>query len=123
MITGIVVDGREAVIPLSVRGANDREILVEAMLDTGFTDFLLLPVALIASLGLPFAGSIRAALADGSEVPFDVYSGTVIWDSQERPVTVLGSDGYPLVGMAMLAGYRVTRDVEDNGAVLIEALP
>jgi predicted aspartyl protease len=64
----------------------------------------------------------RAVLADGSEVTIHVFEGSVVWDGQEQTVAVLATDGDALVGMAMHAGYRLTLDVEDNGAVHIEAL-
>jgi len=37
-------------------------------------------------------------------------------------VLVLAAEGGVLLGMALLAGSRVTLDVEDDGAVTIEAL-
>lgn len=123
MITGIVTANREAVIHVLVRGARGQEAQVEAVIDTGFTGFLTLPAGLIATLALSFAGTTRAALADGSEVSMDVFEATVLWDNQERRVVVLAGEAVALVGMALLFGYRVTLDVKDGGAVRIEALP
>jgi clan AA aspartic protease len=123
MITGVVTSSREAVIHVLVRGAHDQEAEVEAVIDTGFTGFLTLPARLIARLGLPFAGTTRAALADGSEVSMDVFEATVLWGDQDRGVVVLAAEGAALVGMALLSGYRVTLEVQDRGAVRIELLP
>ena len=39
MITGQVRIGREAIIPVTVRGAGDRVEAVNAVLDTGFDQF------------------------------------------------------------------------------------
>jgi len=52
----------------------------------------------------------------------DVFEATVLWDDQTRHVAVLATQGDVLVGMAMLAGHRVTLEVEDGGSVTIEAL-
>jgi clan AA aspartic protease len=122
MITGIVTSNREAIIRVLVRGAHGQEAQVEAVIDTGFTGFLTLPAQLIASLALSFAGTTRAALADGSEVAMDVFEASVLWDNLERDVVVLAAEGVALVGMALLSGYRVTLEVEGGGSVRIEAL-
>lgn len=123
MITGVVTSNREAVIQALVRGAHGQEAEVEAVIDTGFTGFLTLPARLIAMLGLSFAGTTRAALADGSEVSMDVFEATVLWDERDRGVLVLAAEGATLVGMALLSGHRVTLDVQDRGGVRIELLP
>jgi clan AA aspartic protease len=122
MIIGVVTSNREAIIGVLVRGVRGQEAQVEAVIDTGFSGFLTLPARLIASLALSFAGTTRAALADGSEVGMDVFEATVLWDNQERDVVVLAAEGVALVGMALLSGYRVTLEVEGGGSVRIEAL-
>ena len=122
MITGLVTSNREAVIHIVVRGSRSQGSQVEAVIDTGFNGFLTLPSLLITDLELPFAGAIRATLGDGSETHFDVFEATVLWDNQEREIVVVAAEGEALVGMSMLAGYRVSLEVEDGGAVTIEAL-
>jgi clan AA aspartic protease len=123
MITGLVTAEREAIIALTVRGFGGQEEPIEAVIDTGFNGFLTLPPPLISGLALPFAGVTRAELGDGSEVDIDVFAATVLWDSHERAVLILGAEGGPLLGMSLLSGYRVTLEVKDGGAVMIEALP
>jgi clan AA aspartic protease len=122
MITGVVTSNREATIRVLVRGVYGQEAEVEAVIDTGFTGFLTLPAGLIASLALSFAGTTRAALADGREVAMDVFETSVLWDNLERDVVVLEAEGVALVGMALLSGYRVTLEVQGGGSVRIEAL-
>ncbi len=107
---------------MPVRGPSGQEILVNAVIDTGFTDFLTLPVQLVPRLALPFAATMRATLGHGSNVDISLFTGTVTWDNQDLDVGVLAMDGGPPVGMALPSGYRVTLDVEDGGAVRIEAL-
>ena len=122
MITGIVSSDREAVVVVQVRGSDGFEEPVNTILDTGFNGFLTLPTSLISRLGFSFAGTTRAMLGDGNEVQLDVFEATILWDGQERTVITLAAEGGALVGMSLLAGYRVTMDVEDEGSVLIEAL-
>lgn len=122
MMTGIVTSNKEAVLRVMVRGAHGPEVLVDAIIDTGFTGFLTLPAQLIITLALAFAGTTRALLGDGSEVRMDIFEGVVLWDNQERHVPVLAASGDALMGMSMLSGYRMTLDVEDGGSVVVEAL-
>ncbi len=123
MITGVVTAAREAVLRLQVQGPAGHTVTVEAVLDTGFTGFLTLPAAVVTTLGLPFAGTSRATLSDGSEVGLDVFEATVLWDGRPRAVTVLAAEGGVLVGMAMLWGFRLTLDGVIGGRVQLYALP
>lgn len=123
MIAGQINADREAVIPLVVRSASGQERPLEAVIDTGFTDFLTLPPSLIASLQLPFWEAVEFTLGDGSTVAFATHIAIVVWDGQDREVLVLASEGGPLVGMSLLYGYRVVIDVVDGGIVTVEPRP
>jgi predicted aspartyl protease len=123
MITGRVVAGRYATIPLVVQGTQGQEETLEAIIDTGFTGFLTLPLPQIAKLGFPYQGLVDAQLGNGSAAEFDMFAGAVVWEGQRRDGIVLVVDGTPLVGMALLLGSRVCLDVTYGGAVSIERLP
>jgi clan AA aspartic protease len=123
MITGVVTASREAVVQVIVRGPHNRDVPMEAVIDTGFTDFLTLSPTLIAMLGLAFAGTTRATLSDGSAVSIDVFEATVVWDNHVRLVTVLAAPGGALIGMSMLFGYRLLLEGAYGGVIQIEALP
>lgn len=122
MITGVVTSNKGAVLWVQLCGSGGLEETVDAILDTGFNGFLTLPLQLISNLMLPFVGTTRAALGDGSNVHMDVFEGTVRWDNHQRSVVVLAAESVALVGMSMLSGYRVTLDVQHGGSVMIEAL-
>ena len=100
-----------------------REHDVEAVVDTGYTEWLSLPPGVIADLGLRWRSLDRATLADGSECLFDVYVATVMWDGTERRVLVDEADTDPLVGMALLNGYELKMQVRSRGKVSIKRLP
>jgi len=123
MITGVVTSDWEAVVSVQVRGIDGGGEVVDAVLDTGFNGFLALPVSLVSQLRLPFAGTTRVTLGDGSEVHLDMFEAMVNWDNREQNVVVLRAEGGALVGMSLLAGYRVTLEVEEGGVVRIESLP
>ena len=122
MINGFVTSNREARIRIVMRSSGRQETQVEAVIDTGFNGFLTLPSQFITNLALPFAGTTCATLGDGSEAYLDVFEATVLWDNQERDIVVFAAEGEALVGMSILSGYRVTLEIEDGGAVTIEAL-
>lgn len=122
MLTGRVTPEREAVVGIQVLGSAGRIASVEAGIDTGYDGFLTLPASLIRELDLPFAGSARAILGDGNEVSLDLFLASVLWADEPCEVLVLAAEGGVLLGMALLAGSRVTLDVEEDGVVMIESL-
>ena len=122
MIYGVVNLRREATLPLVIGNSTGQKELINTVIDTGFDGFLSLPSTIIARLGLPWTISNPATLGDGSEVVFDFYTGTVIWDGQYRTIDIAESETEPLLGMAMLYGYRLQVDNVERGIVKIEAL-
>ena len=120
MIAGRVTADREAVV--QVEASDGQSHAIEAVIDTGFTEFLALPSARIASLQLPLAGLQRMTLADGTVAVLAVYEGVVHWHGARRTVQVIEVDGGALLGMALLDGSRMTMEVCDGGAVSIEPL-
>lgn len=121
MITG-VVNNREARIPVRLRGPQEREQDIEAVIDTGYTASLSLPPVQIAALGLHWQGFGRGTLADGSECLFDVYEAELVWDGQVRRLLIDEADTDPLVGMSLLSGYELKVEVCSQGKVEITPL-
>jgi clan AA aspartic protease len=122
MITGVVTSG-EGRVRLIVKGRRGRQHQIEAVIDTGYTEWLSLPSNLIAALGLRWQSLDRALLADGSECLFDVYVGRVIWDGKERRVLIDEANTDPLIGMALLRGYELRMQVRSRGKVTVRRLP
>ena len=121
MIEGTVNAQLEAVVTLPLLGPAGQAREVDAVVDTGFNGYLILPPMLVADLGLPVVGDGEAVLADGSEAAFDVYSITMLWDGQPRYVETGAVGVDPLVGMAMLDNHDLSIQVRDGGRVVIEA--
>jgi clan AA aspartic protease len=122
MIHGVVNLRREATLPLVVGNSNGQQQLIDTVIDTGFDGFLSLPSEIINRLGLPWTISHMATLGDGSEVLFDFYTATVIWDGQYLEIDIAESETEPLLGMALLYGYRLQVDNIEGGIVKIEVL-
>jgi clan AA aspartic protease len=122
MIYGVVNLRREATLPLVVGNSNGQRQVIDTVIDTGFSGFLSLPSAIITALDLPWSASDIVTLGDGSETLFDLYTATVIWDGQYREIYIAESETEPLLGMALLYGYRLQVDTIEGGIVKIEAL-
>ena len=122
MLQGVVNARREAILPLVVGGASGRRQAINAVIDTGFNGFLTLPSTVISALALPWSASDIGTLGDGSEALFDLYAAIVIWDGQYREIDITASETEPLVGMALLYGYRLQIDAVEGGIVRVEEL-
>jgi clan AA aspartic protease len=122
MMQGYVNQNYEAMLSLVVRNS-DKLKSITAVIDTGFTGFLSLPIATIRELELSWSYRDRATLGDGSEVLFDIYDGMVIWGGQYREIEINAAETEPLIGMSLLRGYRLQVDTVQGGLVTISELP
>ena len=68
--------------------------------------------SMAVELGLPFEGTGRATLGDGSETTFPYYGVAALWDGRTRYVEA-DADTTPLVGMRLLNGHSLY--VESRG--------
>jgi clan AA aspartic protease len=122
MIFGVVNNNCEAIIKVAVGGVDSPKIAIDAVIDTGFTSFLSLPLSIITDLGLPWHYRDIGTLGDGSEVVFEIYKASAIWDGQNKVIDVAASDSDPLVGMSLLYGFKLQIETVEGGLVTIEAL-
>jgi clan AA aspartic protease len=121
MMQGYVNENYEAMFSVSVKnGVSFKSI--NAVIDTGFTGFLSLPIAIIIELELQWSYRDRATLGDGSETVFDVYNAEILWNGQLREIEIDAAETEPLLGMALLRGYRLQVDTIEGGLVTIETL-
>ena len=119
---GVVNQSCEATVPLVISNANRQTRLINAVIDTGYTGFLSLPSEIIIALDLPWTGIERGTLGDGSEVTFEVYAATIIWDGQYRNIPVNEAETDPLVGMSLLYGYDLQIRAVEGGNVTIKVI-
>ena len=122
-MSGLVNARGEAVLTVRVVGGDRRrDEPVEAVIDTGFDGYLLMPPSVADSLSLPRLGSTRPTLADGRVVTMPVHIASVLWHGRSRPVRVLVADGGSLVGTALLRDSRLVVDFVPGGSVRVEEL-
>jgi clan AA aspartic protease len=122
MMQGIVDQNCEVTIRLVVGNADSQRQMVDAVIDTGFTGFLTLPLSVLTDLNLQAYRREEGMLGDGSTCIFDVYRGFILWDGELRRIDINESDTEPLVGMSLLYGYRMQLDAIEGGMVTIQAL-
>ena len=122
MMHGVVNLSCEATISLVVSNTNRQTRLIVAVIDTGYTGFLSLPREIIVALNLPWTGIDRGTLGDGSEVTFEVYAATVIWDGQYLNIPVNEAETEPLVGMGLLYRYDLRIRAVEGGNFTIKAV-
>ena len=120
MITGHVNAYYEAVVTLMLRGPTGQTREIEAIVDTGFTGFLIVTPAMVAAFDLPFQIKGRATLADGRETTFPMHAVTVMWNGQAVIVDAEAAGTTPLVGMRLLDDHRLCVDIHDGARVIIE---
>lgn len=121
MIYGRLVD-RKAIVPVIFRLPQQPDFSLDFVIDTGFNDYLTLPPQAVNAMNLPLYSSIPARLADGSEALLAIHLATIIWDNVEKVVPILASGYQPLLGTAMIEGYHLEIDFEDNGLVSLEKI-
>jgi len=122
VINGTVNSEREAVISLTLRGWRGRDETIAAVVDTGFDGELTLPPSLVTALRLPFLRRTTASLGDGSIVIHALHRATIVWDGAVRQIHVAALESEPLIGMELLAGYRLAIQVIPGGRVEITSL-
>lgn len=93
---------------------------IQAWIDTGFNGDLVLPQERIDVLSLQHSGTVKAILADGSEVALKTYTCQIEWFGEFRHLEVVANDGeYPLLGVGLLLNHDLHISYR-SGVVRIE---
>lgn len=106
-MNGFVDDSERALARLRIKHPTDPKVVeIEAWIDTGFTGELVAPKDLLDSLGLPLGPTVKARLADGSEIQLDTYTCLLEWFKEWRRIEVVANEGhYPLLGIGLLLNH------------------
>jgi clan AA aspartic protease len=111
-MNGIVDEFGRALLDLRIRSVDMDELVdITAWVDTAFNGELVVPRAIVETVGLEQSAGIRARLADGNEVTLESYACILDWFGNKRAVEVIANDGQmPLLGIGLLIGHRLTVD-------------
>ncbi|MBE9216959.1 aspartyl protease [Plectonema cf. radiosum LEGE 06105] len=115
MIQGSFGSKGELYFEIGLIGADTSMIVVNALLDTGFTDYLAMNVQDVESLEWSFIREKDMRTARG-ETRFFLYQGTVIFDNQEFMIPALGGEEINeiLIGLSWLETRRLVIDRKAN---------
>jgi predicted aspartyl protease len=91
MIQGSFGARGELFFEIDLIAADSSLITVNALLDTGFTDWLAINIQDAESLGWSFIEQREMQTARG-EVIFNRYEGTIMFDGQEVIIPILGGE-------------------------------
>lgn len=119
-MVGQFLPSREFVVDLLVSNEDGEQISLTAVVDTGFSGYLTLPISVIRRLNLPQTDIEEASIADGSIIRFGVYEATVEWDEEERTVAALATEGDALIGISLMMKSIGTFEFDEGGSVFFE---
>jgi len=93
-----------------------------AIIDTGFSGFVALPLVEMIELGLSTQGAANVTLGDGSIISNLVSTGTVTLGTQVESGTILLDETSTdvLVGMAFLREFKMALILTNNAVVLYD---
>ena len=94
----------------------------DAIIDTGFTGFISMPAVSAFPLGLILEGTTSTTLADGSQSPKFVASGSAVVSGERQRGTILLNFGPSdvLVGMEFITSFRKTLFVYEQVVALFD---
>ena len=122
MVAGRVIAHGASLQPVAevfVYGESNTRARVQAVVDTGFTQHLTLPVGAITTLNLEFAFKEMLTMANDEPINTDVYTASIDWGGRKRQVEIHATEGNPLIGMAMLRDHDLHVRVVPEGPVSI----
>lgn len=111
MMQGYFGDKGELFFEIDLIATDGSVVTVDALLDTGFTDWLAMDIQDVESLGWSYIKEQKMRTARG-EVAFNRYQSTVSFDAQELTIPVLGGEEITevLIGLRWLQDRRLVVD-------------
>jgi len=120
VLNGYIDDRNQLWIEITVAGPHNKQT-VQALIDTGFTGELQLPLTVAVPLGLQLAGVGTAELADGTRYDEMLFDASISWGTKSRPVTVsVSNTETALLGGGLLHGYTLVADFEKKSLTIKE---
>ena len=108
--------------PIHIESSAGTSDVFDAIVDTGFTGHIAMPVTQCLALGLELGRKTFTMFGNASIEELDLYLANVYWDGCWRQVPVIATGTVVLIGMNMLRGSSVCFDAVDMGAIEIELL-
>ena len=119
---GIVNEHLEATIGLNVLGVSGTDLTIDFVIDTGCTEEMILPPAIIDQLQRTRSSDMMLTVADGTIDAYARYKISVEWHGQPREAIAIRMGTEPLLGMRLLRGSNLSVDADPGGPVTITEL-
>ena len=122
-LTGSFNSSGSPVIKIAVYGVFEQSKQeFEAIVDTGFSGFLSMPIVQAFPLGLVLTGTTTTILADGSQsFKLTALGKVVLGDKTEIGLILLNTGSSDiLIGMEFLKIFQITLMISSEGFVLLE---
>ncbi|MDF5734032.1 MAG: aspartyl protease [Rhizonema sp. PD38] len=115
MIAGRFGDEEELIFEIELIAGNGFELPIDAVLDTGFSDFLAIDKQDLEGFDWEYLGERSMLMARGVS-NFDIYAGKVRIDGEMFDVPVYAGDGVPevLLGRQWLKNKRLVVDMRSS---------
>ncbi len=111
MIQGYFGEKGELLFEIELIAGDGSGVTVNALLDTGFTEWLAMDIQDVESLGWTFIREQDMQTARG-EIKFNLYARSVVFNGQEVTIPVLGGEEITevLIGLQWLENRRLVLD-------------
>ncbi len=128
MTNSRTIEGRcntalELILELHVINDQQQAILVDAVIDTGFSGAVSVPKAVVDQLNLVFARRVVGNLADGSTTLVELYFARLLCGERLVDTEIAAAGTQALIGVQFLAGQRLTADFVLDGSVKLVPIP
>ena len=107
---------------IEVKGESESRVSMEALLDSGFTGAVSLPLRVIKELNLTWSGEHSVTLGDASEVGVDLYEGIVEFAGSRYRCAILSTGDVPTVGMHLMQEARICFEAVPGGVVTLASI-
>ena len=122
ILRGNVNSDLEPRLNLRLRGQDGLVYVVDALVDTGYSGEISLPVSVAKQLGSVQGLGGRIVLADGTSITYDSYNVDFEWLGSHRRVTASAMGDDVVIGMNLLSGHALMIEATVGGAVTIVPL-
>ena len=113
--------GLEAWVSIAVSDGTEAFQTVGAVLDTGYTGWLMIPESSVLRLGLTPIDTRCGTLADSQDRETEYCEAVVIWHDQPWDIWIDIMDSVPLIGTDLLADSALSIDWWGGRDVPVEA--